>query len=133
MIYRSIHTHTFGSTAGSLQPVWSSACPLHSVGCFLKSRNNIPLRAFLGFERRKRSQGLRSGEGSWESTEMPFEVKKFCDGVGSVMIVHPFVCNVLSHANDPFSESIKDVLMKNLVTSTTDMVKTIPVEDFRHC
>ena len=32
---------TFGSNAGSLQPVWSSACPLHSFGCFLKSRNDV--------------------------------------------------------------------------------------------
>ena len=28
---------TFGSSSGSLQQVWSSAYPLHSFGCFLKS------------------------------------------------------------------------------------------------
>ena len=31
----------FGSSAGNLQPVWSSACLLHSFGCFLKSWNDI--------------------------------------------------------------------------------------------
>ena len=31
----------FGSSAGSLQPVGSSAYPLYSFGCFLKSRNDV--------------------------------------------------------------------------------------------
>ena len=31
----------FGSSAGCLQPVWSSACPLHFFGCFLKSQNDV--------------------------------------------------------------------------------------------
>ena len=32
---------TFGSSARSLQPVWFSACPLHSFGSFLKSPNEV--------------------------------------------------------------------------------------------
>ena len=48
--------------------------------------------------------------------------KKFCDGEcrvtrSVVMMEHPFVCNVWSHANDPFSEPFKEVFVKNLVDS----------------
>ena len=48
---------------------------------------------------------------------MSFEVKKFGNGEGNVtkgvvMMNHPFVCNVWSHANDPFSVPFKDVFMK---------------------
>ena len=63
---------------------------------------------------------------------------------GVVMMEHPFVCNVRSHANDPSSEPFKDVFINNLVgslswknkfcvddsPSVTDLLKTIPVEDF---
>ena len=53
---------------------------------------------------------------------------------GVVMMEHLFVCNVPSHANDAFSGPFKDVFIKkNLVTSVTDMLKTIPVEDFQRC
>ena len=31
---------------------------------------------------------------------------------GVVMMEHLFVCNVCSHANDPFSETFKDVFIK---------------------
>ena len=31
---------------------------------------------------------------------------------GVVMMEHPFVCNVWSHANEPFSEPFKDVFIK---------------------
>ena len=34
-----------------------------------------------------------------------------------VMLEHPFVCNVWSHANDPVSEAFKNVFIKNLVDS----------------
>ena len=63
--------------------------------------------------------------------------EKFCDKEGSVtwgvvMMEHPFFCNVWCHANDPFSESFKDVFIKkDLVTSLTDMLKTITVKDFQ--
>ena len=66
---------------------------------------------------------------------MPF--KAFCDrensvAWGLVMMEHPFVCNVWSHGNDPFSGPFEDVFIKkNLVDSLTDMLKTIPVEDFQ--
>ena len=41
----------------------------------------------------------------------------FCDGMGSViwgvvMMEHPLVCSVLSHANGPFSEPFKEVYEK---------------------
>ena len=46
------------------------------------------------------------------------------------MMEHPFVFNVRSHANDSFSEPFKDVVIKkNLVTTVTDLLKTIPFED----
>ena len=52
--------------------------------------------------------------------------------MGVVLMEHPFVCNVCSHANDSFLELFKDVFIKkNLVDSLTDMLKTIPVEDFQ--
>jgi hypothetical protein len=59
------------------------------------------------FRKRKKSQGLRSGEyGGWGITGMPFEVKNWV-GEGSVtwedvIMEHTFVCNVLFHANDTF-------------------------------
>ena len=33
---------------------------------------------------------------------------------GVVILQHPFVCNVCSHANVAFSEPFKDILIKNL-------------------
>ena len=52
------------------------------------------------------------------------------------MMEHPFVCNVWSHTNDPFSEPFKEIFIKkNLVDSlswsVTDILKAIPVEDFQ--
>ena len=52
---------------------------------------------------------------------------------GVIMMDHPFVSNVRSHANDPFSEPFKDVFINNLVTSTTEMLKTMPIEDIQRC
>ena len=53
---------------------------------------------------------------------------------GVIMMEHPFLCNILYHANDPFPEPFKDVFIKkNLVTSVTDMLKTIPFDDFLRC
>ena len=52
---------------------------------------------------------------------------------GIVMIEQPFVYKVWSHANYPFPEPFKDVFLKNIQKSVTDMLKTIPVEDFQRC
>jgi hypothetical protein len=54
--------------------------------------------------------------------------QKFCDRVDSVtwdvvMMENLFVCNVWYHGNDPFSEPFRDVFIKNLVTSVTDMLE----------
>ena len=46
---------------------------------------------------------------------MPLKVKTSVTW-GIVMMEHPFVCNVWSHANDPFSEPFKDVFIKTLLT-----------------
>jgi hypothetical protein len=43
------------------------------------------------------------------------------------------VCNVWSHTNDLFSMPFKDILIKNLVYNVTDMLKTIPIDDFQRC
>ena len=113
---RRLHTDgddvpPFGRSAGSLLPVWSSACPLNSFGCFLKSRN----RSFEGvFKFRKKSQRLRPGEGNRRNA---FWGQNFCDEEdnvtwGIVMMEHPFVYYVWSHANVPFSEPFKDVFIK---------------------
>ena len=41
---------TFGSSAGSLQPVWVSACPLYSLGCFLQSQNDdLSITSFVNW------------------------------------------------------------------------------------
>ena len=41
-LWATIHRwRRFGSRAGSIQPVWSSACPSHSFRCYLKSRNDV--------------------------------------------------------------------------------------------
>ena len=40
------------------------------------------------------------------------------------MMEHPFVCNVWSHANDPFSEPFKVVFIENIQKSVMDMLKT---------
>ena len=98
-----LHTYgdfvpTFGSSAGSFKPLWSSVCPLHSFGCLLKSRNDV-LWGSLG--RRTRSRELRSGEGGWERQECLLRSKLLwrrgqCD-IGVVMMEHPFVCNVWSN------------------------------------
>ena len=52
---------------------------------------------------------------------------------GVVIMEHPFVYNVLFHANGPFSEPFRDVFKKNMATSVSDMLKTIPLEDFKRC
>ena len=53
--------------------------------------------------------------------------------LGVVMMEHPFVCNVWFHANDLFSEPFKDVFMKNIQKSVTDILKAIPFEYFQRC
>ena len=53
---------------------------------------------------------------------------------GVVLMEHKSVCNVRSHANDPFSEPFKDVFIKeNIKKSVTDMLRTIQVEYFQRC
>ena len=53
------------------------------------------------------------------------------------MMEYPFVCNVWSYGNDPFFEHFKDVFIKKIQKSVTDMLKTmlktIPVEDLQRC
>ena len=66
--------------------------------------------------------------------------QKFCDGEGSVtrgvvMMEHPFVCNVWSHASDLFSEPIKDVFINTWLTicpGGTNSVWTIPLLSKKH-
>ena len=56
--------------------------------------------------------------GGWGNIGMAFEVKNSVTESNMtwdvVMMEHPFFCNVWSHANDPFSESLKDVYIKEL-------------------
>ena len=49
------------------------------------------------------------------------------------MVEHPLVYNVRSHAIDLFYEPSKDVFIKSLVDSVTDMLKITPDEDFHRC
>jgi hypothetical protein len=101
---------TFGSSAGNLQPVWSSACPIYSPGCFLNSSKDV-------FKFRKKEK-VTDERGLWNHRNS-FWGQKVCYREGSVtwgivMMEHPFVCNVSSHGNYPFSEPFKDIFIKKL-------------------
>ena len=128
--------HSHGDVLPTFGMVFSTSVALFCM--FSKVPNWRPLSIFLSLGKKKKSQKLRSGEGGWGTTGMPFEVKNSVTGEGSVtwdvvMMDHPFACKVRSLANGPFSKPFKDVLIKKLVTSVTDILKTIPVEDFQRC
>ena len=108
---------TFGSSAGSIQPVWSSVCPLHSYQCF-ESPKMTSFGHIFTFKKKKRV----TGAGIWwigglGNHSNAFWGQKSCDGGGSVtwgfvMMEHPFVFNVISQANDPFFWAFQGRLYK---------------------
>ena len=49
--------NTFGSSTGSLQPVWSSACPLHPLDVFYKDVLKRPSKASFVWEQTMQTNG----------------------------------------------------------------------------
>lgn len=60
---RQLHTDgEVGSSTGNLQPVWSSTCPLHSLGYCLNSQNDV-LEDIFQFTKKVKFAGAEvSGE-----------------------------------------------------------------------
>ena len=90
------------------------------------------------FRKKEKGQGLKSGE------QRGWGTQNFYGGEGNVtwgviMMEYPFVCNLWSHANKPFSEPFKDVFIKkNLVNSLSWRNKfwvenSLSVKKNQHC
>ena len=121
---------TFGSSAGSLQPVWSSAYLLHSFGCFLKRH---PWKAQEKGNSHETKHCRQTDAPSWQCpmSHCPlrhriFHLKKHSCSSPAPLFTWP----------QPLWHVLKEShfgTLKNIQKSVMDMLKTISVEDFQRC
>ena len=123
---------TLVSSAGSLQPVWSSACPLYSLGCVFIKKSLKGLKRAICVRPDIADKWMLHQDNAPCHTIL--SVTKFLTSKGFPVVPEPPYSPDISHCVFYFFPKLKNIFkgchfqtLENIQKSVTDILKTILV------